>query len=358
MRRSAHARIVLVIAAAALAGCGGGGSPGSAFAIPPTVYGGHGDQDSPALGDGRLAYVDYSLDSTGGCLNTQSDTDCAGRLVVVSLPDGKPLASLPVSEAFPALGHGFVVWTQPSDPRSTYGSVEMSNLDGTPAKTISAGSDVDATAPPAIDGMRVGWVEGNGKGPMVDDLSTGKVKGLNAEEPWDSGPIALGGGRAAFGDMRRTDYRYVVTLVDLATGHRRTFPLEDQTNYDRAVAITLTPNLLAWKEASPWGCYDPTSCAVRIVVVNLQDDKRTVLTAKTISRYGPVLVLGRRVAWLDDRDGPYALYAAPLSGGDAKRITPEGAQLPYVDPAAAADGRLAWAQHTGDDLDVAVAPLR
>jgi len=358
MRGLPHARVVLVLAAAALSGCGGGGGSSGAWVAAPTVYGGHGDQVSPALGDGRLAYVDYSLDATGGCLNTQTDADCAGRLVVLSLPDGKPEASIPVGVAFPAFGQGFVAWTAPSSPQSQYGAVEVSHLDGKPAQTISTSNFIDATAPPAADGTRVGWVDKNGKGPMVEDLSTGTTTSLQAEEPWDSGPIALGGGRAAFGDMRWTDYRYVVKLVDLATGHQKVFPLEDQTGNEKAVAITLTAGHLVWKEAQPWACYDPSGCVNRIVVVNLQDDSRKVITAPTISRYGPLLVLGNRVAWLDDRDGPYALYGAPLDGGDATRITPEGAQLPYTDPATTGDGRLAWAQHTGDDLDIAVAPLR
>lgn len=359
----------LLAVAGALLGCGSGPDVGperGGLQVDPgaknPAYGGVGDQSAPGLRAGVLAFVDYGEDQNGGCYTSAEDLDCAGYLTVVSLDRNEVLARIPVGQARPVVGDGFVAWTEVT--RGLYderGAVKMLRIEphAVPVTLTAQGELADASVPPAVDGTEIAWLTpwGGDRGVRVHDLATGETRTIDVYSPRAGEGVSIANGFVAFTDYDRTIWRWRIALVRIDSGEREWISPEEDLPQSDVWQVTLSGGLLAFKQGARYACYDPDGCEMHVVVVD-RNAGRTRLKIDTLSRYGPLVLADDLVMWLDTRDGPYAIYGAHIAAdAEQVRVTPQGAVLPWIAPMAYHDGRLAWSDRRSGDFDVWVADL-
>lgn len=282
---------------------------------------------------------------------------------MVSLPDRRTLFEHAVGDVLPTLGDGFVAWVQRPDPRKGEWQPRLLAArlsDGEVVEVAAEGATLDASTAPAVDGTRVAWLDGSWPQHVrVVDLAGGPGADVPLRNGGSGPAVALGGGRLAF--VERDDrWAPSLTVLELATGDRVRIEPDPSLGERELFQPTLAGDLVAVKQGAPWGCTDEHGdpCPVAILARDLATGDRWVQRHEGVSRFGPLLLAGTSVLWLDAAGGPYGFAGARLGAEAASRVTPDGAVLSWIAPGNADGGRLAWADRRGGDFDVYVAALR
>ncbi|MDF1563607.1 MAG: hypothetical protein P1V51_11220 [Deltaproteobacteria bacterium] len=322
-------------------------------------FGGAGDQRSPALGHGLLAFVDYADDSTGGCENEDGDPDCAGLLRVVSLEDGAEVGRAEVADPRIAVGEGFVVWIDRTDARG-YGSGRVFLLwleSGHVERLDQDDAWIERAAAPVVDGHRVAWAQRWPYGTVrILDLETRQHQDLVRQQLSGGVFFDLADEAVAWQTYDRSDWRPRIALQYLEESEPRLFDPAPEHSISGAPA--LAPGRVVYRE-QPWSCPgDDPVCGARLVIEDLRGAGRRRIERPGISRLGPVVIGEAEVFWLDSSEGPYALWGAPLTEGAPRRITPEGERLSVSEPIATDGDWVAWASFGEEDFDLHTGRLR
>ncbi|MCC6621927.1 MAG: hypothetical protein IT385_11765 [Deltaproteobacteria bacterium] len=150
-------------------------------------------------------------------------------------------------------------------------------------------------------------------------------------------PFALDGARLVWAS--HTTGGGVVNVADLGTGDRSEALVDAQRAHLTPLVVGDTIVTLAYDLAD--SCYE---ARCELSLERIQGGAATPLAPDAQPTvYLPPVSDGRRVAWVDRRDGPYMIVGVDVAaGGDERRLSSEDARVGVVSRLAFDDGRLVW----------------